>query len=131
MKKIFGILTLTLLLGLLAGCGPKDSNFTDTNNGQPATIKVGGRIIVELEANPTTGFTWEVSNIDTTILKQLGETEYKPASSAPMPGSGGTQVLRFEAVAPGTTTLTLIYHRIFETNVPPAKTYTIKVTVEK
>ena len=131
MKKILGILTFTLILGLLVGCGPKDSTLTDANNGQPATIKVGGRIVVELEANPTTGFTWEASNLDTTILKQLGETVYKPASSTPLPGSGGTQVLRFEAVAPGTTTLTLIYHRTFETNVPPAKTYTIKVTVEK
>ncbi len=131
MKKIFGILTFTLLLGLVAGCSPKESNLTEANNGQPTTIKVGGRVVVELDANPTTGFTWEVSNLDTSVLKQLGETEYKPASSTPMPGSGGTQVLRFEAVAPGTTTLTLIYHRPFEKDVPPAKTYTIKVTVEK
>lgn len=131
MKKLNVLLIVTLLLGLLAGCSPKDSTLTDANNGQPATIKVGGRIVVELEANPTTGFTWEASNLDTTILKQLGETVYKPANSTPLPGSGGTQVLRFEAVAPGTTTLTLIYHRTFEVNVPPAKTYTIKVTVEK
>lgn len=131
MKKLNVLLIATLLLGLLAGCSPKDSNFADANNGQPATIKVGGRIVVELESNPTTGFTWEASNLDTTVLKQLGEPEYKPASTTPMPGSGGTQVLRFEAVAPGTTTLTLIYHRTFEPNVPPAKTYTIKVTVEK
>ncbi len=131
MKKIFGILTFTLILGLLAGCSPKESNLTAANNGQPATIKVSGKIVVELESNPSTGFTWEASNLDTTILKQSGETEYKPASSTPMPGSGGTQVLRFEAVAPGTTTLTLIYHRPFETNVPPIKTFTIKVTVEK
>ena len=131
MKKILQILTLSLILGLLAGCSPKESNLTDANNGQPATIKVGSRIIVELASNPSTGFTWEASDLDTSVLKQLGEPEYKPASSTPLPGSGGTQVLRFEAVAPGTTTLTLICHRTFETNVPPAKTYTIKVTVEK
>jgi inhibitor of cysteine peptidase len=131
MKKISLFLMFTLLLGLLAGCSPKESTLTESNNGQPATIKVGGRIVVELESNPSTGFTWEASNLDTSILKQLGETEYKPASSTPMPGQGGAQVLRFEAVAPGTTTLTLIYQRSFETGAPPIKTYTIKVTVEK
>ena len=131
MRKIHWIPILLLLLGSLAGCSPSESSFTDANNGQPAVIKVGGRIIVELESNPSTGFTWEASALDTSVLKQLGPAEYKPAGSTPMPGSGGTQILRFEAAAPGTTTLTLIYHRPFETNVPPAKTYTIKVTVEK
>jgi len=131
MKKIFWILTFTLILGLLAGYSPKESNLTSANNGQPSTIKIGGRLVVELESNPSTGYTWEASNLDTSVLKQLGQTEYKPASSSPMPGAGGTQILRFEAVAPGTTTLTLIYHRPFETNAVPAKTFTIKVIIEQ
>ncbi len=131
MKKLYALLVLTLLLGFLTGCSSKGSTFTEANNGQPTTIQVGGKVVVELEANPSTGYTWEASNLDTTILKQSGETEYKPASSTPMPGQGGTQVLRFEAVGPGTTTLILIYHRPFETSVAPIKTFTIKVTVEK
>jgi inhibitor of cysteine peptidase len=129
MKKILWWLLLTLFLGLLAGCGPKDSNLTEANNGQPATIHVGGKVVVELQANPTTGYTWDVGEVDTNILKQVGQTEYNSSSTTPMPGQGGTQTLRFQAIAPGTTTLKLIYHRPFETNTPPIQTYTVQVTV--
>ncbi len=131
MKKIWRILLLASLLGLLAACGPKQSNLTESNDGQTSTIKVGGKVVVELDANPSTGYTWEVAELDTSILKQVGETEYKSSSPNPMPGSGGTQTLRFEAVGPGTTTVKLVYHRPWETNVAPIKTFTINVTVEK
>ena len=131
MKKISLFLTFAILLGILSGCSPKNSSFTESNNGQPTTIKVGAKLIIELDSNPSTGYTWEISVIDERILKKSGDPEFKPASSTPMPGQGGTQIFYFEAVAPGTTTLTLIYHRPFETSVPPTKTYTIKVIVEK
>ncbi len=129
MKRILGLLIFPLFLGLLAGCGPKDSNLTVANNGQPATIHVGGKVVVTLPANPTTGYTWDVGEVDTNILKQVGQTEYNSSSSTPMPGQGGTQTLRFQAVASGTTTLKLIYHRPFEKNTPPIQTYTVQVTV--
>ena len=129
MKRILGLLIFPLFLGLLAGCRPKDSNLTVANNGQPATIHVGGKVVVTLPANPTTGYTWDVGEVDTNILKQVGQTEYNSSSSTPMPGQGGTQTLRFQAVASGTTTLKLIYHRPFEKNTPPIQTYTVQVTV--
>lgn len=129
MRTVLRIMTLTLFLGLLAGCGPKDSSLTEANNGQPTTIHVGGKVVVELPANPTTGYTWDVGEVDTNILKQVGQTEYNSSSTTPMPGQGGTQTLRFQAMAPGTTTLKLIYHRPFEQNTPPIKTYTVQVTV--
>ncbi|MCL4527831.1 MAG: protease inhibitor I42 family protein [Chloroflexi bacterium] len=129
MKRILRLLIFPLFLGLLAGCGPKDSNLTEANDGHPATIHVGGKVVVTLQANPTTGYTWDVGEVDTNILKQVGQTEYNSSSSTPMPGQGGTQTLRFQAVAPGTTTLKLIYHRPFEKNTPPIQTYTVQVTV--
>ncbi len=129
MKKILWIWILPLFLGLLAGCGPKDSNLTEANNGQPTTLYVGGKVVIELPANPTTGYTWDVGEVDTNILKQVGKTEYNSSSSNPVPGQGGTQTLRFQAIAPGKTTLKLIYHRPFESNTPPIQIYTIPVIV--
>ena len=129
MKKLHPFLALTLLLGLLAGCGSNDSNLTTANNGQPVTIHVGGKVVIQLPANPSTGFTWEATQLDTNILKQSGQTEFNSASPTPLPGQGGTQTLRFDAIAAGTTNLKLIYHRPFEQNTPPAQTYTIPLTV--
>ncbi len=130
MKKILWLPVLAICLGLLTGCTPRDTNLTDANNGQATTIHVGGRLVIELEANPTTGYTWEVLNLDTSLLVQSGEIEYRSSSLNPMPGQGGTQILRFQAVHPGTTTLQLIYHRPFETNTPPLQTYNLPLTIE-
>jgi inhibitor of cysteine peptidase len=129
MKKIQGFVVLALLAGLLAGCGSNDTNVTAANNGQPATVHVGGKVVVELDANPSTGFTWDVAALDTKILTQVGQAEFKSASTTPMPGQGGTQTLRFQAIAPGTTTLKLIYHRPFDQTTPPAQTFSVQVTV--
>jgi hypothetical protein len=47
MKKIQGFVVLALLAGLLAGCGSNDTNVTAANNGQPASVHVGGKVVVE------------------------------------------------------------------------------------
>jgi inhibitor of cysteine peptidase len=46
-----------------------------------------------------------------------------------MPGSGGSETVRFTATAAGTTKLVLDYRRPWETDVPPVETVTIDVTV--
>jgi predicted secreted protein len=63
------------------------------------------------------------------LLSQQGEAEFKSASSAL--GSGGIVTLRFKAMQPGNMKLKLIYHRTFEKNVPPIKSYEIGLVVEK
>ncbi len=129
MKKIQGILAVVLLLGILSGCGPKDTTLTIDNNGQPETIHIGGSVLVQLPANPSAGFTWEASQLDANLLKQVGQTEYQSASSNPAPGQGGTQILRFQAIAAGSTTLTLVYHQPFDKSTPPAQTYSIPLSI--
>ncbi len=131
MRIIPRMLTLLLILGPLAACRPKETTLTEADDGQAETIKVGGSLVIELKANPSTGFTWEVAEVDTSVLRQVGGIEFKSASSAPLPGEGGTQTLQFQGVAPGRTALKLIYHRPFEKEAPPAGTFTIQVSVEK
>jgi inhibitor of cysteine peptidase len=131
MKMVSRTLILSLTFGLLAACQPKESTLTEAGNGRAETVKVGENLVIELLANPSTGFTWEVAEVDTNVLQQVGETEFKSSSLTPLPGAGGTQTLRFQAVAPGRTELKLIYHRPFEKDTPPARTFAIQVTVEK
>lgn len=132
------LLALILLISTLAGCGPAAASLTAesgiqlsaADSGRTVTMKVGDHLVVELDANPSTGYTWEIGEADSSIIKQVGETEYKSASATPMPGQGGTQVLRFQAVGSGSTTLKLIYHRPWETGVAPINTFTVQVTVQ-
>jgi inhibitor of cysteine peptidase len=118
-----------LVIASCAGCAPKMLNLSKTDNGTSVSISKGEHIRIELPANPSTGFTWQPSGLDASMLVQVGQTAYQPSNAIPVPGSGGTQTLEFAAVAAGSTTLTLIYHRPFETGKSPADTFTIQVSV--
>ena len=96
--------------------------------GSTVELGVGDTMDVVLEGNPTTGFSWETAALDASVLKQLGEPEFKPDTS--LIGAGGKFTFRFEAVAPGQTLLQLVYHRPWETDVPPANTFEVTVVVQ-
>jgi inhibitor of cysteine peptidase len=129
MKRV-PFLFACLLLMALSACAAKPSAliYTKEMNSKTVEIQSGATFYITLEGNPTTGFTWEVQDMDSTVVKQVGEVEFKADTDAI--GSGGMQTLTFTAVAPGATTLKLIYHRPFEKDVPPAETFNLIVTVK-
>ncbi len=125
------VLSLLLLALLLASClpgGPNAVILTEKEAGTALSLYPGDGIIVNLEGNPSTGYTWERTGEDNGVVKQVGEPAFQPANAAP--GSPGLVSLHFEAVKRGQTTLTLIYHRTFEKGVPPSKTFQVTVTVK-
>jgi C1A family cysteine protease/predicted secreted protein len=94
-------------------------------------LKEGQVLVISLESNPSTGYTWEIEEAKETILRQTGKTEFKPESGplgAPaLLGAPGKQILRFEAVAAGQTTLRLVYRRPWEKGAKPAKAFSLQV----
>jgi predicted secreted protein len=109
-------------IGISAG---KTVKRAGGHSNQPVRLATGDTLEVTLDGNPTTGYMWEMSS-GATILKQVGEPAFKP--SRKLPGSGGKVTFRFVAGAPGRTVLEMSYHRSFEKDVPPLKTF--KLTVE-
>lgn len=103
--------------------------LTEENNGETINLKVGQEVHVLLTGNPTTGYMWEAQEVDAARLRPAGEGEYDAASDAL--GSGGEFNFTFIAAAPGDTELTLIYHRSFEQDVPPKRTFSVKVVIEE
>ncbi len=55
----------------------------------------------------------------------MGRIEFKPETK--LPGAGGVQSIRFKILNAGRTTLKLVYHRPWETDVKPLKTFSIHV----
>ena len=117
----------------LGGC-----DSADLPTGSPIQVDAGsdGQLVVlgreqtlevSLEANPTTGYTWEVATINDSILHQLGEAQFLPESTAV--GAGGTQTFRFEAVGTGQTELRLVYRRPWEQGVAPLQVFSLNVVV--
>jgi inhibitor of cysteine peptidase len=136
---MLSVLSATLLFSAAACSGavplstPTSASnaLTEANNGKTVTLKVGETLVVRLASNPSTGYTWETKDLDTQMLEQVGEAAFESPETPPdLVGAGGTLVLTFKALEPGTTTLTLVYHRPWETDVAPLQTFSVTVTVK-
>ncbi len=94
------------------------------------TIVKPGSLIVTLEANPTTGYTWE-ENADATgnAMTQVSHQFVEPADESVV-GAPGKDVWVFDSVEPGPTTLTFDYSRPWEGGEKGEYTLTINVTVQ-
>jgi inhibitor of cysteine peptidase len=141
MKNKLFIMAMVIMLVFAAGCEKVESmptedpqftpkTLTEADNGSTITLNLGELLVVRLEGNPTTGYTWEAQDLDALILQQTGETEFESSNTSPgVVGAGGTQVLTFEARSSGTTILTIVYHRPWETGIAPIDTFSITITV--
>jgi len=130
MKK--GRFSLTLLIGVAlfaaAGCGSGgEVKIGDTDDGGQVALEVGQTLVLSLDSNPTTGYQWEITELDEAILKQTSH-EYE-ADQPVLIGSGGKEVWRFQAQSSGSTTLSLGYKRSWEEGIEPIQTYSVEVAV--
>jgi len=103
----------------------------ENDHGNKIQLSQGEEMVISLDANPSTGYGWQVAEIDETILRQVGETVYITSDSAGQPSLGkpDKEVLRFLALSPGVTPLSLIYTRPWEDKVEPEEVFSIEVNV--
>ena len=124
------VMSFFLILALFSGCGTKGTQITDADNGKQITVKSGDLVTLTLVSNPTTGYSWQVMEIDNAFLVQDGEPEYKQSpGSEGLVGAGGTEIFRFKAVGSGETVLSLGYMRPWE-SVQPTETFKVQVVVQ-
>ena len=124
------LLILLVALTVATGCSPQQQEVKASigDDSREMQLKKGQTLVVTLEGNPTTGYSWEVAEpLNEQVLRQAGEPEFKSESDAL--GAGGVQILRFEAVNAGKFTLKLVYRRPWEKDVEPLETYSIEVVV--
>jgi inhibitor of cysteine peptidase len=126
---VFNMKWLIVITALfITSCAPSVIRLNDTDNGRKLELREGQEIVVSLESNPTTGYIWEISNIGDGIIAQVGETTYE--SKSDLVGAGGIQVFRLKANESGVTDLNFVYHRPWEKNVKPVRTFSLKITVK-
>lgn len=104
-------------------------NLGKDNNGQSVEVSLAREIVISLESNPSTGYTWTLAGIDSTILAQTQQDLFEPRSE--LVGSPGRQIFHFKAIARGETALRLHYQRPWEKDVAPADTFSIEIKVTK
>jgi len=126
-KRLFLIASVLLALVVTAGC-TKTVDVNDEMNGGSVVLEQGQTLVLKLASNPTTGYDWEIVDLDTAILEQVGEVDYK--SDSVLIGSGGVNTYTFKAVGSGNMQLFLVYHRSWEKDIPPIETFELDVTVK-
>ncbi len=101
--------------------------LSEQDEGSTVHLQLGELLVVALEGNPSTGYSWEVTPADQAVVAQQGEPEFSAESD--LLGASGKISLTFKAVAEGQQALTLAYRRPFEKDVAPEKTISFVVVV--
>ncbi len=135
-----GMLALLLTMVLCTGVGGQqtatlaakapsnDVVLTENDNGRDIDLTTNNTLIVKLSSNPSTGYAWSVAG-DPAPLKLQKSTFRKSKAKNGMVGASGTAVFQLTASSAGMTNLTLVYRRSWEYNVPPMKTFSVRVNV--
>jgi inhibitor of cysteine peptidase len=127
--RILQILALPAVLAL--GCASIPPLRVGTSDGgRTIELKPGQELILQLDSNRTTGYSWSLSEAASSILEPVGEPVYaSDTASAGRVGSGGTETWRFRAKEPGRQDLSLEYRRPWEQGVPPVRIVRFNVVV--
>ena len=123
-----GIIAATVYCALTFPAHAEKISLKESAHQHIIKMKTGDNLEITLEGNPTTGYIWEKTEGDNTILSPQGDYKYVPAK--PSVCSGGKFVFTFLGKAPGKTKLHVIYHRTFEKNVAPVKSFEVTVIVK-
>ena len=90
--------------------------LTNTDTGKKVDLVMGGILEIAFETSTTEGYTWQVMEIDSAVVKQMGDPVFIRQSNNM--GNPGMQVWKFQAVGAGSTLLKLGYAQWFNKTVP-------------
>lgn len=92
------------------------------------TVAKGETFAIELESNPSTGYSWDL-RLKAGKAKLVDEDFISSVSEPEICGAGGKEVFVFKAEESGTIEIEAQYKRSWESK-PPAKVQNFSVTVK-
>ena len=128
MKKLLPLLMGVLLTTcLVAGCGTEVKAYTDPQEEIDISPDNEFVILIALDSNPTTGYSWQAS-YDEAMLELVEETyELGEFAKQGLVGAGGTELFRFKALKKGEVEITMVYKRSWEEEILQQKVFTVEV----
>ncbi len=127
-KTFFLILISLILLISLFSCSPGNIEIGESSNGKTISCSKGQYITITLDSNPSTGYSWYVSENSEIGNLKLVSQDFKQQETKKV-GAGGRQVFKFKAARKGEATLILEYEREWEKDTPPEKTFKISFEI--
>ncbi|HEY6221100.1 MAG TPA: protease inhibitor I42 family protein [Candidatus Eisenbacteria bacterium] len=103
--------------------------LTESDNGRSFDVRQGELIVVKLDSNHSSGFSWALAEDIGAVVRQEGKPVYaRNTSKAGKILSGGSETWRFRATGSGRETVKLEYRRSWERNFPD-RTFRFNLTV--
>lgn len=125
--RLYLYLAILMVTLLFIPAGAYAAQTLDENSsGEMVVIVEGQSLELSLASNPSTGFSWQYfPDFDSSVLMETGH-EFRGESD--LIGAGGREYWTFQAVGPGSATLSLAYMRPWESRLPE-KTFKLEVSV--
>ena len=102
--------------------------LTAEDDGREISVGIGEAFKVELDIQGGTGYDWYVDEPDVNHL-QLIDTATVDVSPKGIVGGPVKGVWTFKAVAPGDTSLRMLYYRIWEGKDKAARSFSVKIHI--
>ena len=132
-----GVMISSIALGQPGEGGAKSSggraiNLGIGDSGKTVKAAVGDLVLIKLQANPSTGFTWSAADQAKGSAVALTSKKFLTASQMnaeiqPMPGQGGETTFTYGVVRTGKATISLSYRRPWEKKAKPAKAFAVTI----
>jgi len=124
-QKILGLFLFTVVLIFASAC-------TSDPVDLPAGVEADGKTLkISLEENPTTGFSWDYTVSDETLLEVVDDEYFPSNTETAVVGSGGIHVFEFQGLKEGETTLTFNYFKSWEGTEKTEDTRVYKIIVDQ
>ena len=130
MKIYFILLIFMVFIFILIGCSTTTITINENNLKENYSLRQGDIVEVVLNANPSTGYEWQIVNIDTSKVKIVNKTYTANNVNKDKVGSGGIMTYHFEAISKGNTAINITYFRSFEKELPPKKKFEINLEIK-
>jgi inhibitor of cysteine peptidase len=101
--------------------------FEEKDNDSHVQVERGAKITIELKENPTTGYRWTIGRIDEGLLAIEGDEFMPPGQKSP--GTGGVRGFIFRAKAAGSTAITLINKRAWQSDDTAVSTFNLAIRI--
>ena len=111
MRRWIALVVAAALLGACGDDGDATVELDVSDSLSEVSLDVGDQLEVELEANPTTGYSWELGPLPDGL--ELVSSDFEEPGGS-LVGAPGTQRFVFDAMGPGNGILRFEYVRLFE-----------------
>lgn len=105
-----------------------DILITQSDRDQERQALPGQRMLIQLAENPTTGYQWKIEAFDPRVLTAAG-SDFAASPGGPL-GGGGLRTFVFTALAPGHTSVRLVYQRPWEPKAQAGEAFEVRIRVQ-